>query len=467
MIPARIQYRLTAVYLAVITLTMLVSGLLLYWTTRQGMELELGRKLEAVARAASVHFNDQEIRILYGTPGARTRNRLRRALEELRAVTGVERIYFFTFDHYCRIDTDTLTGSPLFHLQFYSPEIEAVKNGASSHSPLFTKTDGTPSMTGFAPVQTGSEIQGGVGVTGSVSFLKSIRLLRVRLYLIGLSGAVLGALLAFLIGRSISRPIVRLAERSRRIGSGDYSEPVRISGRGEPAVLARTMETMRQQILRRENDLKAMVAGVAHEIRNPLGGIELFTGLLAKSIQSGAGSESEAHLERIRKELHHLTEITDHFLEFARPQPPVFQLCRLEPAVGECLQLFKQQIEENGIEISTGCTAESIEADPSQLKQILLNLVQNAVQAMPSGGTLSIRCTRDREGVHLLISDTGPGIPDAQQKEIFDPFFTTREKGTGLGLSIVKNLIQKNRGDIRLVHSGKTGATFDLIFPSP
>lgn len=458
-----IQYRLTVIFTALITITLLVSGSLLYWTTRQGMEAELGRKLEAVANAASVHFNNQEIGILFSTPGPRTLTRMRRALEDVRSATGVKRIYFFSFGDYCLLDTDTLTGSTLFRLQLYRAEIERIKRGSSAYSPLFTEASGTPSMTGFSPLKIGNTIRGGIGVTGSVPFLESIRNLRIRLYVIGLVGTLLSALLAFLTGRGISRPIVRLVERSRLIGGGDYSEPVRISGQGEPAVLAQTMETMRRNILQRETDLKAMVAGIAHEIRNPLGGISLFTGLLQESITSGS-AESLNHLERIRHELDHLREITDRFLEFARPRTPVFRRCNIETAVQECLELLKQRCDETGIRVSLSCGADTVCADPHQLKQIILNLLQNAVQAMPRGGEISVRCTRDARYIRLLISDTGHGIPESQQKEIFEPFFTSREKGTGLGLSIVKNLMRQNRGDIRLVESSDTGTLFELLF---
>ncbi|MBN2415618.1 HAMP domain-containing protein [bacterium] len=466
MIPDSIQFRLTAIFAVLITLTLLVSGLLLFWTTRQGMEKELGRKLEAVASAASVHFSGQEIDLLFSSPGTRTRTRMRQSLEQLRAATGVKRIYFFSFDHVCLLDTDTLTGSRLMHLQLYMPEIAAVRRGESSYSPLFTEADGTPSMTGFSPLRIEQAVRGGVGVTGSVPFLESIRTLQVRLYGIGIGGVLLGAFLAFLTGRSISRPIVRLAERSRLIGGGDYSEPVRIYGRGEPAVLARTMEIMRRNILQRENDLKAMVAGVAHEIRNPLGGISLFTGLLRESLTAGGGG-SLAHLDRIGYEIDHLREITDHFLEFARPRPPEFRLCPLGAAVNECLELMEERIRENGIRISASCQEEAVCADPHHLKQIILNLLQNAVQAMPRGGDLAISCSRNAGHIRVLISDTGHGVPAARQKEIFEPFFTTREKGTGLGLSIVKNLMRQNRGDIRLVKSSVDGTLFELLFAIP
>jgi signal transduction histidine kinase len=462
----KLQTRLIFIFVSFVIVILLISGWMLQWAIRQNLEAELGNKLTAVAGAASVQFDEEEIGYLIQAIGPRTHGYLSEKLLLLKHAAGVERIYFFDSEGKSLIDTDSeiSRGDIYFNLRFYPNEIETVKSGKTAHTVLFHSAEGKPVMSGFAPLKLTGAVIGGVGVDGSVPFLGAVRTLRKRLLWIGVSGSMLAIILGMVFAGTISRPVSRLAHSSKRIGMGDYDKPISPQGRGEIGFLAQTLEEMRKNIIEREKELKAMVAGIAHEIRNPIGGIELFTGLLDDETKSNPKAQS--HVRRIANEVRYLKEIVNRFLEFARPKNPQKEAVDLGNVIDEVESLLADQIENQKIRIirSDNINKTILFADPGHLKEIVLNLVQNAVQAQPDGGEIRFEAVEEQNTITLRIGDAGPGIPENMQTDIFRPFFTTREKGTGLGLSIVRRLVEANGGTIRLVPSHSEGAQFEINF---
>lgn len=462
----RIQHRLMFFFALLVVAVFFISGWLLQWTIHQIMEAELGRKLTAVASASSVQFDESEIEFLLKGVGPWTGRRLRERLLRLKKTTGVKRIYLFDLKEKSLLDTEEKIerGTPYFRIRFYRREMEKIQEGKSAYSILFRGIDDLPTMTGYAPLFYKEKVVGGIGVDGSVTFLGAVNRLRRRLYLIGILGTLVAVGVGILMAGTITRPIRKLVRVSKQIGQGDYSEPIPLLTKDEIGRLASTMEEMRKGVVERERELKTMLAGVAHEIRNPLGGIELFAGLLADKVSHD--KKAEEHLDRIQREISHLKDIVNSFLEYARPKEPHREDCQLSETLTEAGLLLEDQMKKQGISLLIPEEINSITvlADPTHLKRIVLNLFQNAVQAMPDGGEIEIRWSQKYDSVFLFIKDKGRGIPQDVQEKIFVPFFTTREKGTGLGLSIVKGLAEANGGSIRLIQSDKYGTEFEVQF---
>ncbi len=463
----RIHHRLILAFVLMMASILGISGWSLHWILRQSLEDELGAKLMAMARAASVQFSDDEVGYLLSDAGPRTQNNLRKKLIKLQTQTGVQRIAFFDPEGRSLLDTDigVERGTRDFTLRFYRREMEAIGRGESATSVLFTGIDGQPTMTGYAPLVIGDDVVGGVRVDGSATFLGSVGRMRKRLWLIGLLGTVGAAILGVMIARTITRPLHRLAKASEQIGQGDYENAIPQLEKDEIGLLARTMESMRQGVIGREQKLKAMLAGVAHEIRNPLGGITLFADLLTDEV--AGQSEARQHVAKISREVDHLKKIVDSFLDYARPQAPNRQACSLSQIAQDVRHLSQAELESRNVTWQAGGeeAEQHVWADPVQLKQILLNLVRNSIAAMEPGGSITIRWKNRNSDITISVADSGYGIPEDIRDRIFDPFFTTREKGTGLGLAIVKSLVEANSGAIRLVKSGSDGTTFEIILP--
>lgn len=196
--------------------------------------------------------------------------------------------------------------------------------------------------------------------------------------------------------------------------------------------------------------LGKMVAGVSHEIRNPLGIIRSTAELLRGMSKA---DETQSRLsELIIEESSRLNNIVTEFLDFARPQKPDVQDCHLDEILKKGLQFIEPEAESKGISLQDNLNHRSlrIKADPHLLYRSFLNICVNALQSMESGGKLIVNVTEEKNTYIIRFEDTGAGIAPDDQGRIFDPFFSTKDKGSGLGLSIVKNIIEGHGGSINI-----------------
>jgi two-component system sensor histidine kinase HydH len=195
--------------------------------------------------------------------------------------------------------------------------------------------------------------------------------------------------------------------------------------------------------------LGEMVAGVSHEIRNPLGIIRSTAELLGS--MPGA-EESTTRLTRlIIEESGRLNDIVTEFLDFARPMTPNFQDADLNQILDRTFLFLSPELDKKGISLQNNLNHRPLKlrADPEQLYRSFLNIFLNAIQSMPNGGEITVHVTEGKDGHYLLkIADTGSGISEKDLNKIFNPFFSTKDRGTGLGLSIVRNIIEGHNGKI-------------------
>jgi two-component system sensor histidine kinase HydH len=219
--------------------------------------------------------------------------------------------------------------------------------------------------------------------------------------------------------------------------------------------------------------LGEMAARIAHEIKNPLTVIGGFAARLAREVDGGdrIHPQTARYAEIILKEVKRLERTVQQALSFSREEVSDFQKIDINTEVRDVLRMFRDELEESGIrrEVDLSKNIPEIAVDPDQIRQVLWNLVANAVQAMGKGGTLTFvtRPAREEEGdgVVFLIRDTGGGIPHDVVHNIFNPFFTTKPKGTGLGLPIVHAIVDKHGGTIQLDNREGEGVTFSIFLP--
>jgi two-component system sensor histidine kinase HydH len=211
--------------------------------------------------------------------------------------------------------------------------------------------------------------------------------------------------------------------------------------------------------------LGRLVAGMAHEIRNPLNSISGYSQHLKGKFASDT-SEGRA-LDVIVKEVDRLNRVITELLDFSRPRGPELEPLDLSDVVRSTLALIARETASQGVTVVEELpnTQVLVMAHADTLKQLLLNLSLNALQAMPEGGVLNVQADVYGKRPFLKVSDTGPGIPPEKQESIFEPFYTTRESGTGLGLAIVHRIVLDHGAEIRVESSTGSGATFIVRFP--
>jgi two-component system, NtrC family, sensor histidine kinase HydH len=229
------------------------------------------------------------------------------------------------------------------------------------------------------------------------------------------------------------------------------------------------VESLRDEVRRSERlaALGRLVAGMAHEIRNPLNSIRGFTQLLSGKFPEGSGESRAAGI--IIREVDRLNRVITDLLDFSRPKEVRFSLLDLNEVVRSAVPLVEREGAAGGVKVVEELAPDgvTVRGDGDSLKQALLNLLLNALQAMPDGGVLTLTTRAEEGGAILDVSDTGVGISSADAANIFEPFFTMRQKGTGLGLAIVHRIVQDHGGEIRVRSAPGKGATFTVRFPAP
>jgi two-component system NtrC family sensor kinase len=287
--------------------------------------------------------------------------------------------------------------------------------------------------------------------------------------------------LASFVSKHVLWPLNRMIAATRRIGHGDFTRVVlRRRYRDEFSELALAMNHMmdqvayRQDLLVRTHKLKAigtLTAGVAHELNNPINNIILTASVLQEDFRDLSEAECLHLVNDLVGESERAQKIVRNLLDFARESEVELESHKVQDIVEETLRLAGNQIKLAKVKVEGEVEEHlaSVYGDRQQLEQVFLNLVLNALDAMPGGGVLRIKLsnTDDREFVAVQFEDTGVGIPKQHLRDIFDPFFTSKKaaKGTGLGLSVSLGIVQTYGGDIRVESEVGKGTVFTVLLP--
>jgi signal transduction histidine kinase len=275
--------------------------------------------------------------------------------------------------------------------------------------------------------------------------------------------------------RRVTEPLAQLSQAVRRVAEGDLEAPVKVEHTGDEMErlvesfnkMVGSLRERREQVVAQEKlaTVGRLAAGVAHEIGNPLAAVLGYVDLL---IPDEKDAEKRDMLERIRKETGRIRDIVADLLDYSRPRAEAPEAVVLSEVVEGALSLVKPQPRFRGVTVETRLDGglPAVSASAPRITQILINLFLNAGDAMGGEGKVIVeaRVLEGEGGVALLVSDTGPGVPEADRERIFDPFFTTKEpgKGTGLGLAVSRSIAHAFGGDLLLARGAVPGATFVL-----
>jgi signal transduction histidine kinase len=295
--------------------------------------------------------------------------------------------------------------------------------------------------------------------------------------MVGALGLLVSAFAVAFMWRTL-RPLRVLRARARQIAGGDYARRTGVRSRDEIGDLARELDVMADAVEEREHRLVRserlatvgkMAAQVTHEVRNPLASIGLYAELLGDEIADAP--EARRLVASISSEVDRLTEITETYLRFARLPQPKLEREELAALVASVAEFARAELTQSGITLELELPPAPVEvaADENQVRQALLNLIRNAREAMPGGGSLRIAVGRNESDGAAVISviDSGPGIAAENLPKIFDPFFSTKTKGTGLGLALVQQIAVEHggRAEVESDPASGAGTTFRLILP--
>jgi signal transduction histidine kinase len=356
---------------------------------------------------------------------------------------------------------------------------------AGSQAQVREYTSGTTEMIGgFARVRIG-DLRAGAQIPKSAAYFASRRLLT-NLVLVALGLLLTAAIVSILWSARVTRSLGRLADAAREIGRGSFDVNVAVRSRDEMGQLAESFNQMASELNARELALKQaqgqliqsekmaafgqLGAGIAHEIKNPLAGIQGIVQLTARGLH-GDDPLLEA-LRTVEKETKRCRGIVDSLLKFARQEKIQLEPTVLAQVVRDTEIIVRHEMSLRGVTLTTEIPEDlpAVQASANQLQQVLMNLLINAEQAMESRGSGAVHVKafgRDDGMVELQVADDGPGMPPHVQARIFEPFFTTKPtgKGTGLGLSVTFGIIRDHGGTIRVESAPGQGTTFFIRLP--
>jgi signal transduction histidine kinase len=288
---------------------------------------------------------------------------------------------------------------------------------------------------------------------------------------------------AMLLAQVVLRPMHVIRSSLSRLGRGDLGARLDLRDEEEFRELGDVFDQVSAQLRaaspeglkpaqlaelsRRIAMVGRLTAGVAHEMKNPLNAMTIHLELLKQKLASGRPASE--HVEIIGHEIRRLDERIQGFLKFVRPEEVSFGPVALAPLVASVAHAVQPEAQRAGVTIDQGCTDGSlrVEGDAAQLRDVFLNLAQNAIQAMPRGGRLTFACSAvSNQRVRVRVEDTGVGIAPENLTKIFELYYTTKERGTGVGLSMVYRTIQIHNGEIDVESTVGVGTTFIVTLPS-
>jgi signal transduction histidine kinase len=317
-------------------------------------------------------------------------------------------------------------------------------------------------------------------ITGLVSTAaadQTIAALQLTSALLGLLGLGIAVALGVLWSLQVSRPVEQLAAFSQRIAQGHWDEPLTLHSVRELETLVSALDRMRRDLAAYREKLVAserhaawsqMARLVAHEIKNPLTPIAVSVADLKRSFELQRGDFPEIlgqAARTITEEVESLKRILQEFADFARLPAPRFAPCRLSELWSDLRTLYRADITDGRLAFSGPEEDAVLSADLGQLRQALVNLIKNGLEAVDTGGHVEVSARVEDAALELAVADTGPALSAEQRANLFVPYFTTKPHGSGLGLTIVERIVSDHHGIVAVESNAGGGTTFRMRFP--
>ena len=333
-------------------------------------------------------------------------------------------------------------------------EIQKLKQGQSFNSLPFKADDGQWYLWNFRRLNN----KYFVGIRENTHRLAELDKLATLFMSIAAIGIILVLIAGWFVGKSIAAPINRLVRFSSEIGGGNLRAKAPEQIQGELAELRNALIHMREGLLNHHTEKENMLAQIAHELRNPLGGIALLAGLIQEDTEPE--SKNAQYAQGIVSETEGLKGQISAYLNFSRPVQTKSETIDWQSFFNSIQDDYQKKLKEQKIDLEIQINNSTVLFDSRHLKQIVSNLLDNSINATGPNGSISIQVNSEQ----LTISDTGAGIEPEKVEKIFEPFYTTSESGTGLGLAICRKLCSENGATISVLNNAPNGCTFNVTF---
>ena len=316
-----------------------------------------------------------------------------------------------------------------------------------------------------------------IGYISTTSSDRTITALQHTSILLGLIGLGMAILLGSVWSSQVSRPVERLADFSRKVAEGNWDEPLQVHSVKELETLVTALDRMRRDLTAYRERLitserhaawSQMARKVAHEVKNPLTPIAVSVADLKRSYEQNR-DDFPAILDQaartISEEVERLKRMLNEFSEFGRLPPPRFETVRMDDLFTDLTALYASDVRTGRLVLEPPSQTTLLHADPAQMRQALVNLLQNSFDALNGDGHVVITSRPQDDHVEISVADDGPGLSPEQRQKLFSPGFTTKPGGSGLGLVMVERIVNDHQGSIAVKSEPGNGTTFTLRLP--
>ena len=341
-----------------------------------------------------------------------------------------------------------------------------------------TKVAGHTYLTWTVPLEVGSPPYATLmGLASTAVADRTIASLQLASLLLGLLGLGIAIPLAILWSSQISRPVERLAAFSDKLARGEWEEPIALHSVRELQTLVLALDRMRRDLQTYRDKLvtserqaawSQMARKVAHEVKNPLTPIAISIADLKRSYDLKRPDFPEILDQAVRtvgEEVETLRHLLQEFSDFARIPPPEMKPCTVTSILNDLEALYGHEVSAGRLTVTRPAREITFAADQGQIKQALINLIKNSLEALNGNGRVTVSARAAAEGLEISVSDSGPGLSQEQREHLFEPGFTTKAQGSGLGLTIVERIVNDHQGAVTVEPNADRGTTFRIRLP--
>ncbi len=457
----RLSWKLAIVTGILVCLVVLALSIPIYWQTRNTLEDQLADHLRTNIESISEKLDPGLVDFIQKYPGSTiVKDSLIESLDhELRKysagaiylVDRQENIFLVAGNRASAIQSSMI----------HKHEIQKSRTKGIAFSPLFSDASGKTYKSVFKVIYIDNASEIVLGLDADARFLKYTARLRRRIISIGIIVLIFSIIAASILSQTLTRPLRQLTKFARDIGKG-RAENANLQKRyDEIGFLGKTMENMRHEIDQREKDNKQLIASVAHEIRNPLAGMQVNAELLLETTRNM--KEIHSYSKAVTKEIANLSNIVENFLAYARPIESTLTSQSIRALLEEIITNIRQDFPDHIIKIH-GDGSATIHS--GKIKHAFFNILKNACESSAPNTEIAISIKSDNEMLSISILNQGPPIPVEVQPQIFEAFFSTKSSGVGLGLSISKSIVEQHGGKILLTRSDSSGTEFVIQLPT-
>lgn len=458
----KLKYKIVLLITGILIVSLVTLSFPIYWYTRSALEDELDEQLLTVLELTAHSLDKNLTSALLQEPSLKSVRRQVETSMQNAVIRKIQGIALISQDQQIL----AATGSPGPEAALLSNIVRRALQAEPAEgvvSDIYQLEDGAYLKTAALPLQMDARPRAVLVVYGGVEFMGYIEQLAGTIFWVSVITLLIAAGLTFVFSQSLVTPVQRLSAYAKAIQKNLHTSPVHLQRKDELGALSEALVDMHTEIKENEHRNKQLLSGIAHEIKNPLGGMEIYTGLLREDLQTD--SAPQEYLEKIAASLRSLNQTVVSYLDYARPPKSEFKELEIQNIIEDVRRILQPELRHHNVQVS--CRGEArIVTDESKVRRVFLNLLQNCIQAVhPGEGKITVTIRDSEEQVGLEIRDNGTGIPEQDLDRIFQPYFTTREKGYGLGLAIAKNIVDELNGSIFVDSVPGEGTRFTITFP--